>query len=229
MNAKLAVSALCIAAMASLAVAQDQPTPAVPTVHGTVSNPRDNALPPDAATLNQADRTFIANAAVGGMFEVVSSQVATTASQDQAIQSFAQQMIQDHTAANQQLQQLAASKHVPVPATLDAKHAQMLNNLRGKQGEQFDAAYVRAQLRAHREAVDLFQKASTGAQDPEVKQFAATTLPKLQHHLQMAQQLPGADKAKAGKQGKKGKKGNKNNNNNAGAGAGASTSGAMNE
>jgi putative membrane protein len=54
---------------------------------------------------------------------------------------------------------------------------------------------------AHEDTVKLFQKASADAKDPEVKAFATKTLPKLQHHLQMAQDLKkavgGDDKGKS--------------------------------
>jgi putative membrane protein len=42
---------------------------------------------------------------------------------------------------------------------------------------------------AHEDAVKLFQKNSTSAADPDVKNFAAKTLPGLQAHLKMANEL----------------------------------------
>ena len=42
---------------------------------------------------------------------------------------------------------------------------------------------------AHEDAVKLFQKSSKEAQDPDVKTFAAKTLPGLQEHLQMGRDL----------------------------------------
>jgi putative membrane protein len=48
---------------------------------------------------------------------------------------------------------------------------------------------VRGEVKDHEKAVKLFQKEAQSGQDPELKQFAQQTLPKLQQHLQMAQQL----------------------------------------
>jgi len=190
MNMKHIATGFCIAAMVSVGMAQTSP---VPTAPGTVSNPRDTPMTKNVKTLDEADRTFVANAAVGGMFEVQSSEIATTAAQNQAIKAFAQQMIQDHTKANQELKQLAAGKHVPVPQTLDMKHAKLLQKVGSAQGKNFDKAYVAAQLKAHKEAVALFKNAAENAKDPDLKQFAAKTLPTLQHHLKEAKSLPGAD------------------------------------
>ena len=39
----------------------------------------------------------------------------------------------------------------------------------------------------HKEDIADFKKESQGGEDPEVKEFAAKTLPTLQNHLKMAQ------------------------------------------
>ena len=54
------------------------------------------ALPSLAADNAQE---FVNKAAIGGMFEVDSSKVATTKAQDQHVKDFAQKMIEDHGAA----------------------------------------------------------------------------------------------------------------------------------
>jgi putative membrane protein len=47
---------------------------------------------------------------------------------------------------------------------------------------------MRLMLQDHRTDVSEFQKASRSASDPQVKQFAESTLPTLKDHLSMAQQ-----------------------------------------
>jgi putative membrane protein len=179
-------------------VAFAQPPVATPTPLTAGQQPSNPAA---TANVPQADRDFVTKAAVSGMFEVQSSQMATTASQDSAVQEFARQMVADHTAANQELLQLAGAKNIQVPQALDQKHMQMIQRLGKATGQQFDTTYGRQQVRAHKEAVALFTKASTDLSDPDLKAFAVKTLPVLQHHAEMAQRLPGADQA--GKQSKK--------------------------
>jgi putative membrane protein len=150
------------------------------------------------------DHKFVEKATIGGLFEVQSSQLAAQKAQNDQVKQFAQQMVTDHTAANQELTAAAQQKQIQQPSALDQKHADLLKKLEGASGEEFDKEYSKAQLGAHKEAVQLFEKASSSAQDPDLKAWAAKTLPKLKEHLDMAKQLP----ANAGSSGKEEKKGN---------------------
>ena len=76
--------------------------------------------------------------------------------------------------------------------TLDARHANMLNRLVAARGAQFDRLYGQMQVAAHREAVGLFSVYAQAGTDPNLRVFAQQTLPHLQHHLALAQSLPGA-------------------------------------
>jgi putative membrane protein len=53
----------------------------------------------------------------------------------------------------------------------------------------FDGSYVSEQLAAYKEAVDLFRNYSQNGQAGPLKNFAAKTLPTLEHHLMMVQGL----------------------------------------
>lgn len=62
----------------------------------------------------------------------------------------------------------------------------------------FDKRYAHSTgVVAHEDTMALFRKTSSDARDPEVKAFAIKTLPALEHHLQMARELPGAAKPEA--------------------------------
>lgn len=54
-------------------------------------------------------------------------------------------------------------------------------------GNDFDKAYMKHMVDDHKKDVSEFEKASRSAKDPEVKAFAAKTLPTLKAHLQQAQ------------------------------------------
>lgn len=66
------------------------------------------------------------------------------------------------------------------------KEVEHLETLSGKE---FDRAYVEGMVKDHARAVELFQKASQSLNDPALKQFATSTLPKLRSHQQEAQRL----------------------------------------
>ncbi|TJU93145.1 MAG: DUF4142 domain-containing protein, partial [Mesorhizobium sp.] len=88
------------------------------------------AMPAFAADSAQ---DFVDKAAVGGKFEVDSSQLALNKVQDQSIKDFAQMMIRDHGAANTKLQAVAGEQKLKVPAALDAQHQADLDKLKNGQ------------------------------------------------------------------------------------------------
>jgi putative membrane protein len=127
---------------------------------------------------------FIRKAAVGGIFEIRSSSLAIERTNNADISRFAQRMHSEHRDANQALKMTtrAAAPDVELPATLDPAHRAIIDDLKSKTGEDFDAAYVHAQSNAHFEAVALFTDYANNGDDPKLRAFAADTLPKLQAH-----------------------------------------------
>ena len=96
-----------LAALTTVALAQP---PAAPNAPAAPPPPAQAQAAPPMGNMRQAitPASFVQMAAVGGLFEVQSSELATTAGQSAEVKAFAQQMITDHTKANQELQQLAA-------------------------------------------------------------------------------------------------------------------------
>jgi putative membrane protein len=140
------------------------------------------------ATLNQEDRTFVKEAATGGMAEVQLSKLAQK-SENAEVKSFADRMVRDHTAANEQLTTIAGSLGVELPKTLDSEHDRIREKLQTLHGKAFDDQYVHAMVEDHNKAVKLFQQEERTGHDAELKQFAQKTLPTLEEHQKMARQL----------------------------------------
>jgi putative membrane protein len=149
--------------------------------------------------ISPADQNFVTKAAIGGMFEVQSSELANDKAQSAEVKKFAKQMIRDHGKANKELTSAAEDKGATVPSALDAKHAAVLQKLDGLSGAAFDSAYVQAQRAAHKEAVGLFSAYSTSKGDPQLTAWAGKTLPILQEHASHVQGLnPGMAEGGAG-------------------------------
>lgn len=132
--------------------------------------------------------TFVKAAAEDGMAQVALGNLALKKSSNNDVKQFAEKMVQDHEQANQQLESIAKSKGLTVPTKLDAKHQAMVNNLKARSGAAFDKAYAEHMATGHAQAVALFESASKSS-DPEVAAFAQKTLPTLQEHEQMADNL----------------------------------------
>jgi putative membrane protein len=105
------------------------------------------------------------------------------------VKSFGSQMATDHSQANDNLKALAQQKGITVPDKLDASHQAAVDRLKHLSGPAFDKAFAKAMVHDHQKAVKCFQSESTTGQDNDVKDFAAKTLPTLQHHLTEAQNL----------------------------------------
>jgi putative membrane protein len=146
--------------------------------------------------VSRDDTKFMADLAHGNLAEIETGKMALEKSQSEPVKKFARQMVDDHTAALQELQTLAQAKGVKLPDSPDMKHKTMAAALKAMTGTSFDNQYMkRAGVNDHQQTVALLQKVEKTAQDPALKAMATKMLPTVQHHLQMAQQsAPAADK-----------------------------------
>jgi putative membrane protein len=142
-------------------------------------------------TVSSADQEFMTKAAIGGMAEVNLGNVAAQKGTNADVKAFGNQMVTDHSKANDELKALAAQKGVTLPADVDAEQKKKADEVSAKSGKDFDKAYMADMVEDHEKDVKEFEKASKDAQDPDLKAWAAKTLPTLQHHLQMAKDTKG--------------------------------------
>lgn len=140
-----------------------------------------------ANRLAASDNTFAMKAAQGGLAEVKLGTLAKDKASDPAVKSFGQQMVDDHSKANDELKQLASSKGITLPTDVDAKDQATYDRLSKLSGAAFDKAYMRDMVMDHRADVNEFRRESQHGMDPDLKAWAAKTLPTLEHHLQMAE------------------------------------------
>lgn len=140
----------------------------------------NNALP-------RGDQNFVMEAAKGGLAEVELGNLAKEKAQNQQVKDFASRMVEDHSKANDELKTIASSKGVQLPATVDKSTQKEKDKLSKLSGAKFDREYMSHMVKDHKKDVKEFSKEAKAAKDTEVKNFASTTLPTLQEHLQMAQ------------------------------------------
>lgn len=137
---------------------------------------------------------FVKDAALGGMTEVELGRLAAQKATRDDVKQFGQKMVDDHTKANDQLKDIATKSSMEVPSSLDSKHQARVDKLSALSGAAFDKAYVKDQLKDHQQDVSEFQSEAQGGSDPNIKQFAASTLPTLQEHLSMVKDLSKSSK-----------------------------------
>ena len=143
-----------------------------------------------SATLGKADQKMIKDMAMANLAEIEAGRMAQSKSQSEQVKNFAQQMIDDHTRALTEVQQLAQTKGVALPTELDRTHKRAAEKMAALSGEAFDRAYMKQSgLADHKKTHALLQQAQSRAKDPDVKALAARTAPIVDQHLNSAQQL----------------------------------------
>lgn len=153
------------------------------TVSAVRAEESSTAMATDSTKLSHHDKAFFEKAAKAGMKEVEVSQAVQDRLMNPQVKDFAQTMVTDHTAVNNELSALAARKGVTLPAA-DSKVAEKW----GKKDKGVDKDYIGEMVDDHEDAVKLFEHASK-SNDADIAAFAQKTLPALQHHLMMAKDL----------------------------------------
>jgi putative membrane protein len=142
---------------------------------------------------------FIEKAGSGGMFEVLSSDLALKRATGAKVKEFAKRMAIDHRASNDKLNSAVQSAQLPPPPTgIDPKQQEVMDQLSTASGREFDRAYIDMQVKAHKEAVEFFSTYANEGDNAELKSFAQQTLPMLEDHFKHVQTLEGAPAASTG-------------------------------
>ena len=183
--AAVVISVLLAALVAT--AQQDQNTNSNQNSNSNMSASNGNT---NTSTLSSSDQKFMMEAAMAGMEEVELGKLAATRGSSDAVKQFAQRMVDDHSKANEELTQIASTKGVTLPTALDAKHQADVAKISQLSGADFDRAYIKeAGVKDHNKAVKLFQGEADKGKDADLKAFAAKTLPTVQEHQRMAQEL----------------------------------------
>lgn len=154
--------------------------------------------------LARADRKFIQEAAEAGMYEVQAAKIAASKAADPGVKSFASMLVDQHSAANNELVQLANARNVELPAAPPRSKRRDVEKLGKLSGKELDQRFVReVGIKDHQEDIKKFEKASKDVKDPELKAWIDKTLPHLREHLAAAQRLPqsGVDASAMGNRG----------------------------
>lgn len=149
---------------------------------------------PETMPAKVDDKKFAQKAAIGGLEEVELGKLAVQKASSDAVKQFGQRMIDDHTKANDQLKQVAEKEGINLPQSLDSKHQSKVDKLSKLSGPEFDKAYMKNMVKDHEKDVSEFKNEAQNGSDPNIKQFASTTLPTLEQHLAAAKDLNKTEK-----------------------------------
>ena len=132
---------------------------------------------------------FVKEVAMSDMTEIAAAKIGQERGNGQE-KAFATQMITDHTKTSEELKSLVpAEARAAIPTALDGSSQSKIDKLKNAKPDDFSSDFDAMQVSAHKDAVSLFERYAKGGEDVKLKEWAGKTLPALQHHLEMAQNL----------------------------------------
>jgi putative membrane protein len=137
--------------------------------------------------LNQANQ-------INNQEQDMASELKSKAGDNQTLITLAETMNEDHKANQSALETLASQKKIDLNSYKKNKAVQ--NELDNLDGAKFNQAFLTMDIRDHQKALASFRKARTEfAHDPDVRVYIDQTIPVLEAHLKMAENLHRDDQA----------------------------------
>jgi putative membrane protein len=155
-----------------------------------------SAKPGSLAAMAKSDGAFVRDAAHANKAEVALGNLAQTRAASASVKAFGQKMVTDHTKGYDDLAKIADAKSAVVPAEPNAAQKRAADKLGRLSGAAFDREFAKVMVADHKKAVGLFKNEASSGRDPDLKAFATSTLPTLEEHLRMAEQLAAHPNAK---------------------------------
>ena len=158
---------------------------------GTAAAISQTAPPPEApATLNAIDFNFVGQANLGAPFQIDSGRLAETKATTAAIRSYAHLMVITHIPVVDALNVILKKKDItPSNTLLHGAYDAMISTLEADHRATFDRNYVTGQVEYQKGNAALFEQEIRNGADPDLKEFARQTLPKIVDHLHRAEKL----------------------------------------
>ncbi|MFC4638894.1 DUF4142 domain-containing protein [Deinococcus hohokamensis] len=143
-----------------------------------------------AQMTNDSDVLFMEVATMSNLAEISTSRLALQRSSNAAVRAYAQRMITEHTKAQAELNQIAASKGVKLTDKPGADQRLQANKLSTLSGAAFDRMYKMVQVQGHQMTLDLIVMYRTIGRDQAALAYAAKMQPAVAMHLMDAKALP---------------------------------------
>ena len=174
-----------------LACNNDAETTNERTDTSTTTTTSTDATPNTATSVvtDEKSSTFLTKAANSGIAEVQLAKLAQQKATIDAVKNFAAMLERDHSAANDQVKNLAGQRNVSLPASPSEDKQKMYSDMEKMTGKAFDKEYISMMVKSHNDGINLFEDTRANASDIDVKNFADKTLPTLKMHLDSAKAI----------------------------------------
>jgi putative membrane protein len=137
-----------------------------------------------ASGISSSDRQFLTKAAEGSMAEIEMGKLAQERGSSEHVKELGKQLAEDHQKSLDQVRTIAESKGMTLPQEVSKKDKAEHDRLSGMSGDAFDRAFLRATQQDHKKDIAEYKRQAERSTDPDVKQYAQSTLPVLERHEQ---------------------------------------------
>ena len=135
------------------------------------------------------DKIFLRKAAQGGIAEVQFGKLAAQKAASEDVKSFAQQMVDDHTEMNKEMEPVADNLGVKLPSHLNKENQAEYEKLQGLSGEAFDNEYLTIMVQDHHKDLRAFRLEAANGQDPALKNVVSKGERMIHDHMKMVDKL----------------------------------------
>ena len=137
----------------------------------------------------ETDQQLVNNVAAGNLLEVRLAQFAQTKAENPAVKQFGQRMVVDHTSSQKEWMAVAKRNGIDFKAELSPQQVAQAEQLKSLSGAAFDRAYMTSMVQNHRDNVATLQSERNAAHSADVRQLIDASLPTMQGHLNLSQQI----------------------------------------
>lgn len=132
---------------------------------------------------------FANAAASSDAFEIAAGNLARAKASSKALKDFGDMMVTQHGESTAKLKQavVQADPRITIDAKLSEEQQADLDALKAASGAGFDSLYKSQQVAAHQKALAAMEGYAAGGDVPALKDFASSTAPVVQKHLDKIQ------------------------------------------
>jgi putative membrane protein len=135
------------------------------------------------------DKMFVRNAVEGGLAQVQFGQLAAEKGGSDDVKALGRQMVEDHTALNKDLENVADSMGVMLPKHINKGDQEELDKLNGLSGDAFDTEYLTMMVKDHHHDLRGFRVEAVGTQDETLRDAVRKGAKTIHEHMVTVDQL----------------------------------------
>ena len=125
---------------------------------------------------------FVVDAANGNLAEIQLEQLAIQKSPDNEIKDLAKMLVDDHTAALNDLKVIASRKSISIPADITDATRDQLRKRTDEKPTKFDKAWTEQLMEKHQKTISDYESALGTVTDPDIQNWINSVLPKIRTH-----------------------------------------------